>query len=81
MQCIVSDSHKRYTWALVKDERASVVREERPAHGNSERRPVRPVWSESNGPSTGCFCTPYGTTLELRGGRWERRLRSAQTHE
>ena len=32
MQCIAFDAHKRYTWALVEDERGNVVREERIEH-------------------------------------------------
>ncbi len=32
MQCIALDAHKRYTWALVEDERGKVVREQRVAH-------------------------------------------------
>jgi transposase len=33
MQCIAFDAHKRYTWALVEDEKGKVVREERIVHG------------------------------------------------
>lgn len=32
MQCIAFDAHKRYTWALVEDERGRTVREERVTH-------------------------------------------------
>jgi len=32
MQCIAFDAHKRYTWALVEDERGKVVREGRVTH-------------------------------------------------
>lgn len=32
MQCIALDAHKRYTWALVEDERGKVMRVQRVAH-------------------------------------------------
>lgn len=32
MQCIAFDARKRYTWALVEDEKGKVVREGRVAH-------------------------------------------------